>query len=194
MIGFNLRDWSVKRGTWYILLPWKSNHRFLVRLVSEFHHDFSREEYHLPKGVTTILKMVATTSRVLFIAEKVIKQKSLDFDTSCQLMVVYNSGVGGVCVILLMVPKSRGQPPGMVLKPWKYLGYSLPTSTGFHAGFLNEPSRVSWLVNLTPRHLRNRNERPPKNKSLIRRLIEGNQWLCWLVCWSQVGFPAAWLF
>ena len=37
-------------------------HPFLVRVVSEFHHYFSRGKNHLPKG-TTIFKMVATTSR-----------------------------------------------------------------------------------------------------------------------------------
>ena len=37
--------------------PWKSNHHFLVRLVSEFHHYFSRGENHHPKG-STIFNMV----------------------------------------------------------------------------------------------------------------------------------------
>ena len=38
-------------------------HHFLVRLVSEFHHYFSRGENHLPKRVSPFFKMVATTSR-----------------------------------------------------------------------------------------------------------------------------------
>ena len=40
-----------------ILNPWKSNHHFLVRVVSEFHHYLSRGKNHLPKG-TTIVKVV----------------------------------------------------------------------------------------------------------------------------------------
>ena len=79
--------------------------------------------------------MVATTSRVLFIADKVIKQKSLGFDTSCQLMGSFTTLVleGGCDTVDgSQIPRPTTWDGAKTLK---IMGYSLPTSTGFHATF-----------------------------------------------------------
>ena len=105
-----------------------------------------------------------------------------------QLRVVW--GDVGFGQLLLMVQKSQGQPPGMVLKPCKSWD-KLPTSTGATAGFLNHQQlcphhlapEVCWFFEYWPRSTL-KPVNPPRISMNIPLLMES---IVWMYFWYRLS-------